>query len=153
MHVAIYARPKCNTTVIEVATCTSLVRRRAPRLDTGKNRTTPPCHPLKFTLFNRDARVVPLPHHTLARPQSLKSFSAVLHHSEAACVVHAPQSPSCAGEKKKKKRKKEKAGEERVESSGSREGGGSDVGLTIEAMLALRPALDIHGWLLDLDTR
>lgn len=78
----------------------------------------------------------------------------MLHHSEAACVVRAPQSPSCTSEKKKKKKKKkEKAGAEPVKSSGSQEGGGSDVGVTIKAMLALRPALDIHGWLLDLDTR
>ena len=36
--------------------------------------------------------------------------------------------------------------------SDGKEEGGRGV-LTVETMMALRPALDVHGWLLDLDTR
>lgn len=74
----------------------------------------------------------------LVFPQSLGSFSA---------ASVAPQSPPSSGKKQKKKKK------EQASRAASDTQEGKAVVFTSEAMLALLPALDIHGWLLDLDTR
>lgn len=86
--------------------------------------------------------------------QSLSSFEGPLQQAAAATkggVVAAPQSPRS---KKRKKRKKGEGKEEGAGSPGGRGcvGGGSGV-VTAEMILSWRPALEVHGWLLDLDTR
>lgn len=81
----------------------------------------------------------------------------------------SPSSPSSKKKKKKKRRKSGDHGEDPEEqpreslvgwlgdaggegiSGGS--GGGGGAALMAEAMVPFRPALEVHGWLLDLDTR
>ncbi|CAM9371733.1 unnamed protein product, partial [Ectocarpus sp. 8 AP-2014] len=89
--------------------------------------------------------------------ESLRSFGVPLRQAAAAAAaVAAASSPPASKKKKKKKRK----GGERAESEqhgalgdGSGSGGGSGGIPMSEMMLSFRPALDVHGWLLDLDTR
>ncbi|CAM9790800.1 unnamed protein product, partial [Ectocarpus sp. 4 AP-2014] len=87
--------------------------------------------------------------------ESLRSFGLPLRQAAAAAAAAAAASSPPASKKKKKRK-----GGERVESEqhgalgdGSGSGGGSGGVPMSEMLLSFRPALDVHGWLLDLDTR
>ncbi|CAM9855257.1 unnamed protein product, partial [Ectocarpus sp. 6 AP-2014] len=89
--------------------------------------------------------------------ESLRSFGVPLRQAAAAAAAAASSPPAS---KKKKKMKKKRKGGERAESEqhgaigdGSGSGGSSGGVPMSEMMLSFRPALDVHGWLLDLDTR
>ncbi|CAM9386727.1 unnamed protein product, partial [Scytosiphon promiscuus] len=79
--------------------------------------------------------------------ESLRSFGLPLQQAAAAAAAVAASGSTPSSSSKKKKKKKRKSGEH----GGG--GGGGGGGMTVEAMLSFRPALDVHGWLLDLDTR
>ncbi|CAM9653967.1 unnamed protein product, partial [Ectocarpus sp. 13 AM-2016] len=83
--------------------------------------------------------------------ESLRSFGVPLRQAAAAAAAATPSLPAC-----KKKKKKKRKGEERTESKQHGvlgDGSGSGGVSMSKMMLSFRPALDVHGWLLDLDTR
>ncbi|CAB1100685.1 unnamed protein product [Ectocarpus sp. CCAP 1310/34] len=85
--------------------------------------------------------------------ESLRSFGVPLRQAAAAAAAASAATPSPPASKKKKKQRR---GEERAESEqhGALGDGSGSGGVPMsEMMLSFRPALDVHGWLLDLDTR